>query len=146
MIRKYIDKIRDNKRPEDMEKLGDMLASLIEMTEESHPDIYKKYKNKLMGMAYDYKFDEVMATDIVNNMKPLGEYWNIETIKQVKEANNLEEDLYCLYVVMNSMVNDYGNILDKEDVNTYIKMSEAFINDEDASDHKVWKYFTKIVK
>ena len=47
---------------------------------------------------------------------------------------------------MNSMANDYGEIISTEDVDTYVKLSEAFINDEDAVEHKVWKYFTKIAK
>ena len=146
MIRKYIEKIGKNKKVEDMEKLGDMLTDLIEMTEESHPDLYKKYINKLKGMAYDYQIDEEMAVEIVNNMKPKGEYWNLDTIKEVKDNNNLECNLYDLYVVMNSMVNDYGEIINPENVETYIKMSKAFINDEDAKEHKVWRYFTKIPK
>lgn len=146
MVRKYIEKIGENKKVEDMEKLGDMLCNLIDLIKESHPDIYKKYKTKLMGMAYDYKFDEEMALDIVHNMKPLGEYWNLETIKTVKEQNNINLDLYEFYVVMNSMANDYGKIINLEDVNAYIELTKAFINDEDAVEHKVWKYFTKIAK
>lgn len=146
MIRKYIEKIGESKNIEDMKKLGDMLSDLIYDTKDSHPEIYKKYKNKLMGMAYDYKFDEEMAHEIVENMKPLGEYWNLETINGVKTNYDLKEDLYDLYVVMNAMANDYGEIISLEDVDTYVRLSEAFINDEDAVEHKVWKYFTKLVK
>ena len=146
MIRKYIEKIGENKNAEDMQKLGDMLSDIIEATKESHPEMYKKYKNKLKGMAYNYEFDEEMAKEIVEEMKPLGEYWNLDTIKQVKESNGLECNLYDLYVVMNSMANDYKDVINLEDVETYIKLSKAFMNDEDASEHKVWKYFTKIPK
>ena len=51
-IREYIDKIGENKNPEDMQELGDMLSELIYMTKESHPEIYEKYKMKLYEMAY----------------------------------------------------------------------------------------------
>ena len=47
---------------------------------------------------------------------------------------------------MNSLVNDYGKVIDKEDTNTYAKMARSFILDEDAKKNKVWIYFTKIVK
>ena len=47
---------------------------------------------------------------------------------------------------MNAMANDYNQVISLDDVETYVKMSEAFINDEDAKEHKVWRYFTKIVK
>ena len=50
------------------------------------------------------------------------------------------------YIVMNSLVNDYGKVIDKEDTNTYAKMARSFILDEDAKKNKVWIYFTKIVK
>ena len=51
-IREYIDKIGEKKNSEDMEKLGDILAELIYMTKESHPELYEKYKMELYEMAY----------------------------------------------------------------------------------------------
>ena len=146
MIKKYIEKIGENKNIEDMNKLGDILSNAIYDIKEYDYTKYKKYKNKLMGMAYNYKFDEEMAQEIVENMQPLGEYWDINTINQVKNKYNINTDLYEFYVVMNAMVNDYGEIINKDDVDTYVKLSLAFINDEDATKHKVWKYFTKLVK
>lgn len=53
---------------------------------------------------------------------------------------------YDFYIVMNSMINDYNEVIDKDDIETYVKMSNAFINDEDAVKNKVWKYYTTIVK
>lgn len=146
MIKKYIDKIGENRNIEDMNKLGDILSNAIYDIKEYDYTKYKKYKNKLMGMAYNYKFDEEMAQEIVKNMQPLGEYWDINTINQVKNKYNINTDLYEFYVVMNAMANDYGEIINKDDVDTYVKLSLAFINDEDAVEHKVWKYFTKLVK
>ena len=58
MIRKYIEKIGENRNVEDMEKLGDMLSEIIYKTKESHPDIYKKYKVELYEMAYGKKLNE----------------------------------------------------------------------------------------
>lgn len=146
MIKKYIEKIVDNGKQEDMDELSNMLEEVIYYLKENNYPRYKKYKNKLMGMAYDYKFDEEMAHEIVEYMKPLGEYWNMDTINQVKEKYGIKEDLYCVYVVMNAMANDYGDIISLDDVETYVKLTEAFINDEDAVEHKVWKYFTKLMK
>lgn len=146
MIKKYIDKIVENGKAEDMEKLSHILEDVLYCLKDYDYSKYKKYKNKLMGLAYDYKFDEEMAHEIVENMHPLGEYWDLDTINQVKAKYDLKEDLYCLYVVMNSMANDYGEVISTEDVDTYVKLTGAFINDEDAVEHKVWKYFTKIAK
>ena len=139
MIRKYIEKIGENKNIEDMNKLGDMLTDIIYDTKESHPDIYKKYKKQLIGMAYNYEIDKELAHEIVEDMKPLGEYWSMDTIASVigNDTHRLED----MYVVMNSLVNDYQNIIKPDDVETYIKMAHAWLDDVDAKEHKLWKYF-----
>ena len=72
MIKKYIEKIVDNGKQEDMEKLSNILEEMIYCLKDYDYSKYKKYKNKLMGIAYEYKFDEEMAQEIVENMKPLG--------------------------------------------------------------------------
>ena len=139
MIRKYIEKIGENKNIEDMKKLGDMLADIIYSTKESHPDLYKKYKTKLIGMAYNYQIDKELAHEIVEDMKPLGEYWSMETIASVigNDTHRLED----MYVVMNSLANDYQNVVSLDNVETYIKMAHAWLDDVDQKEHKLWKYF-----
>ena len=139
MIRKYIEKIGENRNIEDMKKLGDMLADIIYSTKESHPDLYKKYKTKLIGMAYNYQIDKELAHEIVEDMKPLGEYWSMETIASVigNDTHRLED----MYVVMNSLANDYQNVVSLDNVETYIKMAHAWLDDVDQKEHKLWKYF-----
>lgn len=139
MIRKYIEKIGENRNIEDMKKLGDMLADIIYSTKESHPDLYKKYKTKLIGMAYNYQIDKELAHEIVEDMKPLGEYWNMETVASVigNDTHRLED----MYVVMNSLANDYQNVVSLDDTDTYIKMAHAWLDDVDQKEHKLWKYF-----
>lgn len=139
MIRKYIEKIGEKRNVEDMEKLGDMLADIIYSTKESHPDLYKKYKSKLLGMAYDYQIDKELAHEIVEDMKPLGEYWDMETIASVigNDMHRLED----MYVVMNSLANDYQSIIKLDDAEAYVKMAHAWLDDVDAKEHKLWKYF-----
>ena len=139
MIRKYIEKIGEKRNVEDMKELGDMLAEIIYDTKESHPDIYKKYKKKLIGMAYNYEIDKELAHEIVEDMKPLGEYWSMDTIASVigNDTHRIED----MYVVMNSLVNDYQNVVNPDDAETYVKMTHAWLDDVDAKEHKLWKYF-----
>lgn len=141
MIRKYIEKIGEKKNVEDMNKLGDMLAKIIYDTKDSHPDIYKKYKTQLIGMAYNYEIDKDLAHEIVENMKPLGEYWNMDTIASV--IGNDNHRLEDMYVVMNSLANDYQNVVGLDDAETYVKMAHAWLDDIDGHDNKVWWYFVK---
>ena len=143
-IKKYIEMIVDNGKKEDMECLSDMLSDVIYLLKDEHYDKYEKYRNKLYGMAYNYKFDEDMAKELVEEMKPLGEYWDMRTTTSVKNQYNIAMDDYTFYVVMNSLANDYHNAISTDEVETYVKMTYAFVYDEDAAKDKVWKYFTSM--
>ena len=145
MIKKYIQMIVDNGKQEDMEELSDMLEEVIYYIKENNKTKYDKYKNKLIGMAYNYKFDEELARKIVENMSN-GEIWSMDTIKSVMKSYNVNEDYCEFYLVMNSLINDYGEIIPSDDVETYIKMAKAFIHDSDAKENKVWIYFMNIPK
>lgn len=141
MIKKYLNKIIENGNQEDMEELGDIFSDVMhELKEYNKPD-YIEYKHKLCGMAYNYKIDEEMAHEIVENMRPLGEYWDMQTVASVlgTSSHSLED----MYVVMNSLANDYQNIISLEDTDTYIKMAYAWLDDIDGKEHKLWKYFVE---
>ena len=138
-MKEYLAKIVSIGKPEDMDCLGDILIdSLCEMKEYDH-NKFRKYKNKIKGMAYEYKVDAELAHEIVEDMKPLGEYWNMETVASVigMDTHRLED----MYVVMNSLVNDYCEIINPEETTTYINMAHAWLDDIDGKEHKVWKYF-----
>lgn len=144
-IRKYIEKIGENKKIEDMQKLGDMLAEIIYSTKESHPELYKKYKMELYVMAYGKVLTEDMAKDIVHKMLPDGEHWSIEQTNSVKAQNGFNNiSDVDFYIVMNMSWNDYKEVFG-DDLNLYINYSKAFIEDQDAKEGKVFTYFTTIV-
>lgn len=139
MIKSYIDRIVQNGRQEDMECLKDMLSDTMYELKDYNEKDFKKYKNKIKGMAYDYQLDEEMARDIVENMKPLGEYWSMETVASaIGNDNHRLEDMY---VVLNSLANDYQGIVSLDDTETYVKLAHAWLDDVDGGEHKVWKYF-----
>lgn len=139
MVKKYLDKIIQNGKQEDMEELGDIFSDVMYELKEYNKSDYMEYKHKLCGMAYNYKIDEHMAHEIVEDMKPLGEYWDMETVKSV--IGNTNHSLEDMYVVMNSLANDYKDIISLDDSETYIKMAYAWLDDPDAKEHKLWKYF-----
>ena len=149
MIRKYIEKIGENKKPEDMEKLGDMLADIIEAMKDSHPEMYEKYKMCLYTMAYGYVLTEDMAKEIVHNMKPYGEHWNIETTTAVKNNAGISDiSDVDFYTVMNKTYNDNKDTVenfadtDERQLEMYISLTKDFVLDPDAKKGKVFKYFT----
>jgi hypothetical protein len=145
-IKEYIEKIIQKNKKEDMENLSDMLEDLIYKMKEYDEECYHKYKMKLYGMANDYKFDKDYAIELVSDMRPIGEMWSIDTTNKVKSQYGITASDYDFYIVLNSLANDYGKIIDTEDVETYVKMANAFINDVDAKKNKVWRYYTTIVE
>ena len=139
-MKEYLDKIVNNGKPEDMDCLGEMLITMIDDLKDTNYDKYKKYKNKIIGMAYDYTINDELAKSIVDDMKPRGEYWSKETVTNV--VGNVP-NIDTIYVVMNSLVNDYGDIISPDEVETYVKMTMAWIDDEDGHENKAWWYFVK---
>lgn len=140
-MKEYLQMIVNNGKQEDMDCLGDILIDALYEMKESNYEKFKKYKNKIKGMAYSYKVDKELAKEIVEDMKPLGEYWSMETIASVivGDSHRLED----MYVVMNSLANDYQRVVSLDDTDTYIKMAQAWLDDVDAHENKVWWYFVK---
>lgn len=141
MVKTYIDRIVQTGNQEDMECLKDILSNTIYELKEYNKKDYKKYANKIKGMAYNYQIDEEMAREIVGDMKPIGEYWSMETVTSaIGNDNHRLEDMY---VVLNSLYNDYSNIIDTSDTETYVKLARAWLDDVDGKEHKLWKYFVE---
>lgn len=140
-MKEYIDKIIRDGKQEDMDCLEDILVDLLYDLKEREHGEYRKCKNKIKGMAYDYQIDEELAIEIVEDMKPLGEYWNMDTVKSV--IGNDNHRIEDMYVVMNSLANDYQGVVSLEQAETYVKMARAWLDDIDAHKNKVWWYFIK---
>ena len=143
MIKKYIQKIVGNNKPEDMEKLSDMLAEIIYKMKESNYETYKHYKMCLYEMAYGKVISDEMREEIVER---IGEHWTLEQTEQVKKDygyNDIPANEFNL--VMNMAYSDYKDVFE-ENLDLYAKFSKAFIKDEDAKEGKVFTYFNEIPK
>ena len=145
MIRKYIEKIGENKNIKDMEKLGDMLSEIIYSTKDSHPEIYKKYKLELYEMAYGKKLNEEMAEKWVKEMKPVGLHWTMEETTNAMQSLGYNFDSVDFFVVANMMYNDYYNLV-KDDETLALKLAQDWLEDVDSSNNKLYKYWKYIVK
>lgn len=145
MIRKYIEKIGENRNIEDMDKLGDMLSEIIYSTKESHPEIYKKYKLELYEMAYGKKINEEMAENWVKEMQPIGVHWTIEEITNAMQNLGYNFDKVDFFVVANMMYNDYYDLV-KENEELALKLAKDWLEDEDAKQDKLYCYWKYIIK
>ena len=143
-IKKMIQRIVDNGRQEDMEELSEILEELMHKLKEYDEKDYKKYEMSLYCMAYGNVLSEEMAEDIVRKMQPSGMRWTLEETRHMQEDYGLDNIRDTdFFVVINSAYNDYREIFG-DNLETYIKFTLAFINDEDAKEDKVFKYFTTI--
>lgn len=145
-IEHYIRKIVDDGDRREMEELSDILVDVVDIIKKYDEDCYKEYKYKLRKMAYGDEITEEEAREIVRNMRPEGERWNIEQTSQMQRDYGYENiDSVKFYLVANQGFNDYREVFG-DNLETYIRYTEAFINDPDAGPHKVEKYFLIIPK
>ena len=94
-----------------------------------------------------------MAEKWVHSMKGAngsrGQHWNMDQAKQIMARHGYQADPTEFYVVLNMMKSDYTKAaqklgVDKEEF--YAAMADAFLNDEDAKDHKLVRYCRAVVK
>ena len=136
MIRKYIEKIGENRNVEDMKKLGDMLAEIIYDTKESHPEIYEKYKMELYEMAYGKKISEEMAEKWVKDMQPVGLHWTMEETTNAMRSMGYNFEPVDYFVVANMMYNDYFDLV-RDDETLALKLARDWLDDSDAKKDKL---------
>ena len=143
-IEDYIEKIIKDGDIEEMHKLSEVLEDVMELLKEYDMDSYKKYEMCLYKMAYGCVLNREMAEEIVSKMKPYRMKWDIEQTKEIQNQFGLDDIRPVdFFIVMNAMYNDYRDIFN-EDVEVYARLTNDFINDEDAKEGKVFLYFTNI--
>lgn len=143
-IQDYINKIIENDDIESMHELSHILIETLEHLEKCDENKFKKYGMKLYKMAYGETLSKDMADDIVNKMKPYGMHWSLDEVKDLQNRYGFNDIRSIdVFVVMNSAYNDYNDLF-ADDIEGYIKFTIDFIEDEDAGEGKVFKYFTTI--
>lgn len=142
-IKSYIDKIVENGKDEDMEKLSEMLVEIIYKLKESHYDMYKHYKMCLYELAYGKTISDEMREEIVER---IGEHWTLAETETVRSKYGYSDILPNEFnLVMNMAYSDYSDVFG-DNLDLYAKFSKAFIKDDDAKEGKVYIYFNQIPK
>lgn len=144
-IKEMLAKIIDKGKIEDMYRLNEMLDDLICDLKEQKPKMYKEYKKELYEIAYGNVIMEDKAKEIVSKMRPYGEHYSMEQAREIKDNYSIRSSVSDIYLVVNSLYNDYHEIIDEND-DTYAKMTKLWLNDADSVDDKVYVYFMNISK
>lgn len=132
-----------NKNYEDMLEYKEVMEEIMEDMEKHYPALYKDTISKLEKIAYSIPLDK--AKEKVINMKPFGEHWTYEGVKDFIEAKGIYGKCIEYYLVMNMSYNDYYDVATnfghQSDAEFYFELANAFINDVDGGKYKVEKYF-----
>lgn len=109
-----------------------------------------------MGMSEEEEIKPMtreMAEKWVQGMKGAngskGQHWNMDQAKQIMSRYGYQADPVEFYVTLNMMKSDYTKAAQKMGVDKeefYAAMADAFLNDEDAKDHKLVRYCRAVVK
>lgn len=140
-IEDYIEKIVYNGKQEDMERLSEILDDTLERIKEYDEKYYKEYAVELYKMAYGNHLNREIAEEIVKEMRPAGMRWSYEETRNLQNQRGLNDVPEAdFFTVINSAYNDYKNIFG-EDVESYVRFTLDFIEDEDAKPDKVIEYY-----
>ena len=142
----YIEKIISSRDATKIKKLGELITDTISYMKTLDADEYENIECDLYEISEGKVLNEMKATTIIENMKPYGMHWTLEQTEQVRKSNGYTNiKPIDFWIVMNSGYNDFHSLFN-EDVEMYAKYSKCFIEDEDASEYKVYEYFTEIPK
>lgn len=96
---------------------------------------------------------EDMAHEWMHNLQnedgTKGPHWTMDQVKQVMSQRGVKMDPLEFWVVLNIMYSDYCGVLKKHGANNmdvYVDMAKAWLDDKDAMDGKAARYFQYIVK
>lgn len=127
----------------DWEKVEEVTCQAFEALKSSDPRTYANLMDWLETLAYS--IDKEHAEEIVRNMRPKGQMWTCDQVKQFVESKGIKENYVDWYLVMNMCYNDYYSTAKiyglQNDVEFYYNLAKDFIEDPDAEPHKVARYF-----
>ena len=129
-----------------MEKTLKVMEKHLEWFKETHPDKYEDLENCLYVIAYGYHFNKDMLDDIftgmVNDDGTRAPKWTVAETTQVARNAGVAFKTFNEYdwnYTMNMIYSDYCTVLG-DNVASYTKMAEKFLNDKDGPEGKALRY------
>lgn len=125
------------------EEAWDLADEVMEKIKRKWPDLYEDLMCDLECLAYKIPTEE--AIQIVKAMRPKGQHWSMQQIKDYCRDKGIDKDIVNWYLVMNMCYNDYYDTAKtfglQNDDEFYYSLAKDFIEDPDAKPLKVEKYF-----
>lgn len=137
---RYWDEIKDDDNK--LRCFFDFVITSIEGMKHGNQKAYWQAKLGVHECIFGSHFDKYLAQKAVSKMKNVdgtsGEHWTLEQIESVMKSHKLDYNCFDFYYLMNMLYSDYEDIF-SDNVDTYIKMACAYIDDPDADDGKVFR-------
>lgn len=147
MHRANIEHIIEHGTIKQMVELKDVLVEIIDYLKVEDYDKYLAVEYKLHYIAHGGHLGEKLAkhwvANMVNRDGTCGGHWTKEQTSQVMKDKSLKFDADDFYAVMNMVYSDFYN--GKMDLTAYIDLARNWLEDEDASECKLLKYYYFIV-
>ena len=129
-----------------MNKTVEIMDKHLRELKEIHPEKYKELENKLYIAAYGYHFNEEMLKEtlstMINDDGSKAPKWIVAETTQVARTAGIAFTKFNEYdwnYTMNMIYSDYCEVLG-DNVMSYAKMANKFLNDKDAPEGKALKY------
>lgn len=120
-----------------------ILDSTMEKLKRRDSGLYDDIMDELECLAYKIPAEEAMQ--IVKAMRPKGQNWSMQQVKDLCREHGIDKDIVNWYLVLNMVYNDYCNTAKafglQSDEEFYWCLAKDFIEDPDAKPLKVEKYF-----
>lgn len=125
------------------EEAWNIADDMMERLKKKHPEMFEELVEDLECLAYKIPAEE--AEQIVRAMRPKGQNWSMQQVRDLLRSKGIEGDVVNWYLVMNMCYNDYYDTAKayglQSDEEFYLSLAKDFIDDPDAKPYKVEKYF-----
>ena len=119
-----------------------------EMEYKSNPKMGGGYSSG-MSMPMTKEMAEEWTKNMKNEDGTKGPHWTMDQVKQVMAQKGIKYEPAEFYAILNAMYSDYCAVLKKHGVNNvdfYVDLTSAWLNDSDAMPNKASLYYEYIVK
>lgn len=149
---KEIKKMSDSEREHVKEKLDDYLDDYFKELKHKDKEQYKRIKCDLYKILYGEHMNKEKALKVVSKMENTdgtqGEHWTFEQVESIVKQHSVPLTTYNIndfYYVLNMLYSDFYKVLGG-DTSLYVKLSRAWLEDEDVREGKAFRYYMYVVK
>ena len=119
--------------------------AVCQWSEESRPE-----KKDVSDKSFTLDVAEEWASKLQNEDGSSGPHWTMEQAKRIMAQRNISLDPTEFWIAINLIYSDFSPVAKKHGVggnlDFYVDMAKAFLNDKDAGPNKIARYYECVVK